>query len=171
MGGEIGVNSTPGRGSTFWLKVPFDLADAAASPGEPQLTEAPPPPPAPSSAQILIVEDHLDNREILVLLLESIGYRPDAVGSGRECLERVAQQDYDIILMDCQMAGLDGYETTRRLRELEGDRRHTIVVAVTAHAMKGDREKCLEAGMDDYMSKPIMEEDLARMVEKWVPRE
>ncbi|MEB3883126.1 chemotaxis protein CheB [Lyngbya sp. CCY1209] len=171
MGGEIGVNSTPGRGSTFWLKVPFDLADAAASPGEPQLTEAPPPPPAPSSAQILIVEDHPDNREILVLLLESIGYRPDAVGGGRECLDRVAQQDYDIILMDCQMAGLDGYETTRRLRELEGDRRHTIVVAVTAHAMKGDREKCLEAGMDDYMSKPIMEEDLARMVEKWVPRE
>jgi len=171
MGGQIGVNSTPGQGSTFWFRVPFDLADAGSPPAPPEAEAPPVSPPAPSSAKILIVEDHPDNREISVLLLNSLGYQPDAVGGGQECLDRVAQQDYDIILMDCQMAGLDGYETTRRLRELEGDRRHTIIIAVTAHAMKGDREKCLEAGMDDYMSKPLMEEDLAEMVEKWLPRE
>ncbi|MGC9527458.1 MAG: chemotaxis protein CheB [Limnospira sp.] len=173
MGGEIGFNSTPGRGSTFWFQVPFDVSDSDDTPALSQNVATPLPLPCvPNPATVLIVEDHPDNREILVLLVESLGYQADAVGGGEEFLERIiAGRDYDIIMMDCQMPGVDGYEATRRLRELEGEGKHTVVIAVTAHAMKGDREKCLEAGMDDYISKPILEEDLARILERWAPGE
>lgn len=87
---------------------------------------------------------------------------------GQEALERLAQRPYDLVLMDCQMPVLDGYETTRQLRQQQGPQGRTIVVAITAHAMPGDREKCLAAGMDDYISKPFRVKDLSNLLNRWL---
>jgi two-component system CheB/CheR fusion protein len=100
-------------------------------------------------------------------MLETLGYQPDGVTNGREALDRLAQEDYDIVLMDCQMPEIDGYETTQQIRQREENGRHTIIIGLTAHAMKGDRQKCLDAGMDDYLSKPIDLDYLGEMLENW----
>lgn len=119
-------------------------------------------------AKILLVEDTPINQKVALSLLEVAGYTDcDCVSNGREALERLAETDYDLVFMDCQMPVLDGYEATRLLRKLEGSERHTVVIAMTANAMKGDREKCLAAGMDDYMSKPIDLELLKDVLNSW----
>jgi CheY-like chemotaxis protein len=101
--------------------------------------------------------------------LEAMGYEVDLAHNGVEVLEAMALRRYDLVLMDCQMPVLDGYETTRRIRQREVGERHTPVIAVTAHAMEGDREKCLAAGMDDYLSKPFRERELAGVLGDWLP--
>ncbi|MEM8997576.1 MAG: response regulator, partial [Acidobacteriota bacterium] len=98
--------------------------------------------------------------------LADLGFQADAVGDGEEVLRTTADEPYDLILMDCQMPGLDGYETTRRLRAAHAA--DVPIVALTAHAMKGDRERCLEAGMDDYISKPFTEARLERTLRRWL---
>ncbi|MBP1760755.1 MAG: multi-sensor hybrid histidine kinase [Firmicutes bacterium] len=103
----------------------------------------------------LLVEDNEINQKILIKMLNKYDMHCDVVSSGREALLAVQNKDYDIIFMDCQMPEMDGYETTARIRELEGQQRHNIIVAMTANAMQGDKEKCLQAGMDDYITKPI----------------
>ncbi|MDY6804095.1 MAG: PAS domain S-box protein [Cyanobacteriota bacterium] len=119
-------------------------------------------------AKILLVEDTPINQKVALSLLKVAGYTDcDCVSNGREALQRLAETDYDLVLMDCQMPVLDGYEATRLLRKLEGSERHTVVIAMTANAMKGDREKCLAAGMDDYMSKPIDLEVLKDVLNYW----
>ncbi len=122
------------------------------------------------TAKILLVEDTPINLKVALSLLKVAGYQNcDCVANGREALERLADSDYDLVLMDCQMPILDGYEATRLLRERErenGDG-HTVVIAMTANAMKGDREKCLAAGMDDYLSKPIDLETLREVLSRW----
>lgn len=100
-------------------------------------------------------------------MLENNGYQADSVSNGQEFLDRIAERDYDIVLMDCQMPVLDGYEATQRLREREGESKHTIIIGLTAHATPEDRQKCLDAGMDDYLSKPIVEEDLIALLRQW----
>ena len=97
-----------------------------------------------------------------------LGFEADCVGNGEEAIAKLEQQDYDIVFMDCQMPILDGYETTQEIRRREGSKRHTIVIALTAHALPSDREKCLAAGMDDYLSKPIAQDTLGAMLERWV---
>ncbi|MEL6462296.1 MAG: chemotaxis protein CheB [Cyanobacteria bacterium J06621_15] len=163
MGGEISVQSHPGSGSTFRFTVNFNLAETNSpsdlKPNVPNIN--------PSSARnlkILIVEDYVDNREIVAFMLEELGYQAEAVGDGQQALDKLAQSDYDIILMDCQMPIMDGYEATRQLRQREGEQRHTVIIGLTANAMYDDREKCLAAGMDDYLSKPVMMEDLERVL-------
>jgi two-component system sensor histidine kinase/response regulator len=118
--------------------------------------------------RILLVEDNLVNQQVEMRMIDRIGYHAVPVDNGRIALEQLAHTDFDIILMDCQMPEVDGYTATREIRRREGSARHTPIIGVTAHALPGDREECLKAGMDDYTAKPIMPEDLGAMIDKWV---
>lgn len=117
--------------------------------------------------KILLAEDHPINQEVILNQLSLLGYEADLANNGEEALAMLSEKKYDIVFMDCQMPLLDGYATTQRLRQQEGNQRHTIVIALTAHALPTDREKCLAAGMDDYLSKPLEPEDLEAALYKW----
>lgn len=120
-----------------------------------------------SQARILLVEDNAINQRLVLRLLEKLECRADLANNGREALQMLARQPYDLVFMDCQMPELDGYDATRQIRSSDTGFARVPVIAMTARAMRGDREKCIEAGMDDYVSKPIKAEDLARMLERW----
>jgi CheY-like chemotaxis protein len=111
--------------------------------------------------RILVAEDHPVNQQVILGLLRHLGYQPDLAGDGQEVLDALARQPYDVVLMDIQMPEMDGLEATRRLREELPAERQPRVLAMTAHAMAGDRERCLAAGMDGYLSKPVQIADLA----------
>ncbi len=115
-----------------------------------------------------MVDDDAINRLVATSQLEDLGFEFEAVESGKRALRAVARQSFDAILMDCQMPELDGYETTRRIRRQETQGRRKVIIAVTAHAMKGERERCLAAGMDDYVAKPFRGEELRAMLDRWL---
>ena len=112
------------------------------------------------------------NQELAVGILEKVGYRADAVANGKEVLSALEKGSYDLILMDVQMPEMDGFEATAAIRRKERENgKHIPIIAMTAHAMKGDRERCLEAGMNDYVSKPLSARALVEVLEKWLPKE
>ena len=174
MGGGIGVESVPGQGSTFWFELelleassPVTGADpAAASPPSAEMFAAPSPATAPAAPRrILVAEDHATNRRLALFMLESLGCRADFAANGREAVEAWERSTYDVIIMDCQMPEMDGFEATREIRRREvarspGGRERICIIALTANAVKGDRERCLAAGMDGYLSKPYTAQQL-----------
>ena len=123
-----------------------------------------------SSPLILVVEDNDVNQILAVSMLERCGYRTEVAGDGREALAMLEQQTYAAVLMDCQMPEMNGYDATRELRQREQGRSSTPVIAMTANALRGDREKCLASGMDDYLPKPLRREDFDRLIERWAPK-
>jgi len=165
MGGEIVLDSTPGGGTTFRFEVELASSEVErpGSVGAPRTEDVS---PDPSRFRILVVEDNEINRLVVLRQLEALGYRARAAINGLEALDRLEEEHFDLVLMDCQMPELDGYEATRRLRQRHGP--ELPVVAVTAHAMEGDRAKCLAAGMNDYLAKPYREEVLARVLARWL---
>jgi signal transduction histidine kinase len=177
MEGRIGVESEPGRGSLFWFTVGLPVAERTEASGETARSLPPAAVPAPQAADrprlLLLAEDNPVNQRVALAQLRKLGYRADVVTNGQEALDALEDVAYDVILMDCQMPGVDGLEATRRIRHAEengsGDApsaRHVHIIALTANAMPGDRELCLGAGMDDYLAKPIRLEALQAALER-----
>ncbi len=127
------------------------------------------PPQIRAALKLLLVEDDPVNQQVALRMIQRLGFQARMVANGRQALEKLAHTSFDIILMDCQMPEMDGYTATREIRRREGSAHHTTIVGLTAHALNGDREECLKSGMDDYVSKPVSLEDLAAILEKWIP--
>jgi CheY-like chemotaxis protein len=117
--------------------------------------------------RILVAEDNPVNQKVVVKQLMSLGYQAEVVNNGQEAVDRLKEHEYDVVLMDCQMPIMDGYRATQEIRSFEGERKRTTIIAITANAMPEDRQRCMDAGMDDYMSKPASREDLRKKVEQW----
>ncbi len=163
--------SVPGEGSTFSFTAVFGKQD-----GKPAAADSAAPRPAAPEAEaerrqkrILIAEDDPINHKLLAAMIARLGHQTDLVANGRQAVERFEATPYDLILMDCEMPEMDGYQATAEIRQHEEaiGNGHVPVIAVTAHAMKGAREKCLDAGMDDYLTKPVDLEALADILERW----
>ncbi len=170
MGGSIDFQSTEVNGSHFWAIFPAPLVDGVFSTQhsthECYAQEMLP----VDQATVLIAEDHPVNQMVLMKLLKKLGFRTvDVAEDGVQALEKIGADDYDVIFMDCQMPRKDGYETTRDIRAQEkvNAKKRVTIIAVTANAMAGDREACLKAGMDDYVSKPIDPQKIKNVLERW----
>ena len=166
MDGQVGCRSDFGSGSTFWFE--FPLPAGAEPSGEEEAVQEKPETEFPDLTphlKVLLAEDSPINRRVVLLQLERSGVEAKAVCNGLEVLEALEESSFHIILMDCQMPELDGYQTATRIREQGDD--ETVILALTAHALKGEREKCLRAGMDDYMVKPLSIEGLQKLLTRW----
>jgi signal transduction histidine kinase len=169
MGGTVQVQSQPGQGSHFWVDLPL-----APAPDPPQ-ADAGPPRPAPevgstAVARVLLAEDDLVNQMVVAEMLQLLGCVVDVVDNGEAAHQAVCQGRYDLVFMDCHMPGMDGYEATRRIRSAAQPVARTPVVALTADALDSDRQRCLDAGMDGFLTKPVSSAQLSSTIEQWTGR-
>jgi PAS domain S-box-containing protein len=181
MGGEIGVESTEGQGSLFWFTISCGIAtesDQSVTPEAPapsealEALEALAAPAAVPGARILLVEDNDLNRKVAGALLTRGGYEVETAENGLVAIEKLAHAAYQLVLMDCQMPVLDGFETTVRIRAGKaGETARSIpIIALTAHALEGDRERCFQSGMDDYIPKPFRGKEMLAAVARWIAK-
>jgi CheY-like chemotaxis protein len=189
MRGEIGVESQPGVGSTFWFVLPLERQAGEVATDEFTMEDHPEQSDAwagdsnsaainqhgaqgndtSNGARILLVEDNALNQKVAQSLLQKRGYRVMVCENGALALEALRRERFDIVLMDCQMPVMDGFEATRSMREDPAVLApRTPVIAVTANAMESDRQACLAAGMDDYLSKPFKDEELHAMIQRYL---
>ena len=164
MGGTLRAVSQEGQGSVFTLEIPLPFSQQAAMATPEHL-------PAAQSGQgqpVLLVEDNPVNQTVIEAMLRSLGYQVSLVGDGAQAVHQVTQQDYAAILMDCRLPIMDGYEATRQIRRLS-DCAELPIIALTANALQGDREACLQAGMNDYLAKPFKRADLQQILQRWLP--
>jgi PAS domain S-box-containing protein len=195
MGGDIGVESAVGQGSTFWFTLTLESAAGAARPTpgwrqrqSPLLSLTPPddvsrpsaaaaPMPGEQLVRVLLVEDHPINQRVTVRMLGRLGYSADVVSNGQLAVDALQHGEYTLVLMDCQMPEMDGYAATQEIRRLEHEgtialhrisARRIPIVAMTASAMAGDRERCIASGMDDYLTKPASMEALRTVLRRWI---
>jgi PAS domain S-box-containing protein len=172
MGGKIGVNSKEGHGSTFWFTAVFESASAGegafagaqmgASATELRLKST-----IEHEGRILVAEDNTTNQLVVLAQLQKLGYKPDAVANGAEAVEAVERGSYDLVLMDCEMPVMDGYEATRRIRNSLQSK--IPIISLTADVTSSAREHCLSVGMNGYLSKPLELSQLAKMLDRWMP--
>ena len=172
MGGTIGVESSPGEGSRFWFSVPLRVAGSdrrvPESAARPTVTAVP---RLSTGARLLLAEDHPVNQDAARVLFTSLGHEIDIVGNGALAVQAVRQKQYDLVLMDCQMPEMDGYDATQAIRKWEkeqGNPQPLTIIALTAHAMTGDREACMAAGMNDYLAKPYTLEQLDSLLKRHI---
>ncbi|HEX9653330.1 MAG TPA: response regulator [bacterium] len=176
MGGEMSVDSKPGKGSVFQFQVVLSISENDDHKGlaafQSNLKSADN--SAPDGGRILVVDDNPDNQTLARTILTRAGYQIDLADNGQYALKAVADQEYDLILMDVQMPEMDGFSATREIREKESRRgegaRRVPIIALTAHAISGYREKCFEQGMDDYITKPLQRKSLLQKVAHWLHR-
>ncbi len=175
MGGVIGVNSEAGKGSTFFFTVRFK-PDASPGRALAQTEEHLFVPPhrlektGERRMSVMVVEDTESSRALAILQLSALGYEAEGVENGSKALEAVARRNYDIVLMDCEMPQKDGYAATMEIRRREASTRHTVIIAMTAHAFDKVRRRCLAAGMDDYLAKPVTLDALFKKLSLWSSR-
>ncbi|MBA3002285.1 MAG: response regulator [Desulfurivibrio sp.] len=167
VGGKIGVESEQGKGSAFWCELDFPVAALGTQIEEQKekITQ----PEGALQGHVLLVEDNKVNQMVAKKMITGMGLTVDLAEDGEKALSALAAKQYDLVFMDCQMPLMDGYEATKAFRsqEVQGDKRLPII-AMTANAMEGDRQKCLDAGMDDYLAKPVKKELLRKLLGQWL---
>lgn len=170
MGGEIGVQSQPQKGSTFWFVLPFQRVESLEEMAFPRTAlVVPSDPERLQGASVMVVEDNVVNQKVTFGFLKSLGCRTTIAEGGARGVELARKDVFDLILMDCEMPGLDGFEATRRIRAFESPGTEVPIVALTAHAFEEVRHRCLEVGMNDHLSKPIRLGELRDMLLRWLP--
>ncbi|MCC2637805.1 MAG: hypothetical protein K0Q68_1524 [Moraxellaceae bacterium] len=170
MGGSIGMSSTPGQGSVFRVELPFATVPEPEWPERYTTGEWTPVMGMVRSCRVLLAEDNAVNQIMAREMLKRLGCQVDVVGNGREAIEALRRLPYDVIFMDCDMPVMDGFDASRAIRREEAAGARIPIIAITAAAVAGDREKCLAAGMDDYLSKPVRLADMRAVLERCVAR-
>jgi signal transduction histidine kinase/CheY-like chemotaxis protein len=168
MGGHLGVDSVEGKGSSFWFTVDLPCADVISGTNAKSVNDDE---SIRFKAEVLLVEDNPINQMVAQKMLQKIGLKAVLADNGAEALKCLDQQSFDLVLMDCQMPEMDGFDATREIRRLDIrslNKKRLPVIAMTANVMSGDRERCLEVGMDDYIGKPVQRDQLARVLGKWL---
>lgn len=169
MGGAIGLESKLGEGSTFWfeLELPLGVENLTFTEDNFKIEES----KSKSNLKVLVAEDNIINQKVTTALLKKLGYESQVVANGFEVLSILNTVKFDLILMDCQMPDMDGFEATEKIRNSKSPFSNIAIIAMTANAMEGDREKCIAIGMNDYLTKPVSLKDLSITLNKWIHAE